>query len=771
MLTRIKSSNIENSTIKEEDLADSSVSVTKLKATGAASGHVLQVNFAGELEFVAPPLPTIYLDEICDVDVSTASVGQALVYNGINWVASTISGGSGGSGATILNDLLDVTISAPTTGQVLRYNGTLFVNSTVSYTDIAGKPTIPTNGSFTLLGLNDTSDTAVPFGILRWNSTGTGVDYSTTLPASTISGLSTVAISGAYNDLSGRPVLSTVAISGQYNDLIGKPALIATKITELTDATATAVNNGYLRWNASGTQVVYQAAIPSTSVSGLSVVATSGLYNDLSGKPILSPVATVGTLAALTDVNLSGVNNGQVLTYNLATSKWIPTTPVSGGGGGSTDFVSLTDTNDVVVPNGFLRWNGSGTQIDYTATISSANISGLSLVATSGSYGDLSSKPTIPSVLDDLSNVNAPSPSNGQVLSYNGSQWIASSVAGSGESNTASNTGTGAGIFYQKVGIDLQFKSIKGTGSVTVSATSNEITVDVPSSPTTLTGMSDVNIASPLNGQSLVYNTTLSKWTNQTISGGAGSFIGLSDTNDTPLANGFLRWNATGDNIVYQTLSTVATTGAYSDLTGKPALATVATSGDYVDLVNKPVYSPVASSGLINDLNDVTITTPATNQGLIYNGSQWVNGNLSATVATLDDIGDVALSGLAAGHSLQYNGTQWVNSSSAIKFGQIVYLSDGAGAIASVVSMPAGWGTISLSGGILTVSVPTAIHLISISTAIVNTSLGGRMSIRNLMTTTYTQLAADRQSIQLVINSGSTGSNSAQTGYVNISYV
>ena len=38
-------------------------------------------------------------------------------------------------------------------------------------------------------------------------------------------------------------------------------------------------------------------------------------------------------------------------------------------------------------------------------------------------------------------------------------------------------------------------------------------------------------------------------------------------------------------------LKTVAFTGAYSDLTGKPNLATVATSGSYNDLSNKPSYT------------------------------------------------------------------------------------------------------------------------------------------------------------------------------------
>lgn len=41
-------------------------------------------------------------------------------------------------------------------------------------------------------------------------------------------------------------------------------------------------------------------------------------------------------------------------------------------------------------------------------------------------------------------------------------------------------------------------------------------------------------------------------------------------------------------NTIKSWFSTVATSGNYSDLSGKPSLATVATSGEYNDLVNKP---------------------------------------------------------------------------------------------------------------------------------------------------------------------------------------
>lgn len=50
--------------------------------------------------------------------------------------------------------------------------------------------------------------------------------------------------------------------------------------------------------------------------------------------------------------------------------------------------------------------------------------------------------------------------------------------SGGGESNTASNIGTGAGVFAQKSGVDLQFKSIKASGGASVSSDSDSITID-----------------------------------------------------------------------------------------------------------------------------------------------------------------------------------------------------------------------------------------------------------------------------------------------------
>lgn len=56
-----------------------------------------------------------------------------------------------------------------------------------------------------------------------------------TFAAAAVTGLATVATSGAYTDLSGRPTLATVATTGAYTDLTGRPTLPTGAIVGTTD--------------------------------------------------------------------------------------------------------------------------------------------------------------------------------------------------------------------------------------------------------------------------------------------------------------------------------------------------------------------------------------------------------------------------------------------------------------------------------------------------------------------------------------------------------
>lgn len=91
-----------------------------------------------------------------------------------------------------------------------------------------------------------------------------------------------------------------------------------------------------------------------------------------------------------------------------------------------------------------------------------------------------------------------------------------------------------------------------------------------------------------------------SRWVCSSSGGGAGNDWGdiggvLSSQTDLQ--------NALNAKASISSLATVATSGVYSDLTGKPSLATVATSGAYSDLSGKPTLATVATSGAYSDLS------------------------------------------------------------------------------------------------------------------------------------------------------------------------
>jgi hypothetical protein len=100
---------------------------------------------------------------------------------------------------------------------------------------------------------------------------------------------------------------------------------------------------------------------------------------------------------------------------------------------GSTAFKNLTDVTSYVVgdANKFVKVNTTGTGLDYGV---------LAKVAETGSYTDLINKPTI--TLSTLTDVSISTPTNDQVLKYNGTSWINATVSSSTASGDKIETGT-----------------------------------------------------------------------------------------------------------------------------------------------------------------------------------------------------------------------------------------------------------------------------------------------------------------------------------------
>lgn len=168
-------------------------------------------------------------------------------------------------------------------------------------------------------------------------------------------------------------------------------------------------------------------------------------------------------------------------------------------------------------------------------------------------------------------------------------------------------------------------------GAGTADVTTTPITVASGGTGATTTAQARSNLGLTATGQDTTYAFRSNNLSDLASASSARTNLGLGTA--AVQNTGYFATAAQGslaDSAVQPgDLATVATTGAYSDLTGLPSLF----SGDYDDLSNKPTIPTN-----INDLGDVTITSASNGQVLSYNGTAWVNSTASGsgTVTSVD---------------------------------------------------------------------------------------------------------------------------------------
>ena len=142
--------------------------------------------------------------------------------------------------------------------------------------------------------------------------------------------------------------ISTVALTGNYNDLLNKPT-----IPSLTGyATETYVDNGLAL---------------KANTSSLATVATSGDYNDLLNKPTF--ISSLGSIGGHTDVDISTVapTNGQVLKWNSTSSAFEP-------GDAASSVSNLTDVDLTgLVNNSVLKYDSINSEWKVATDNDTAN--------------------------------------------------------------------------------------------------------------------------------------------------------------------------------------------------------------------------------------------------------------------------------------------------------------------------------------------------------------------------------------------------------------
>ena len=234
---------------------------------------------------------------------------------------------------------------------------------------------------------------------------------------------------------------------------------------------------------------------------------------------------------------------------------------------------STTALAGLMLPSDKTKLNGiaAGAEVnvnaDWNATKGDAQILNkptLATVATSGSYKDLTGKPTIPTVDVNKKYVDDQLATKADLEVYNAIDTKVDKVEGKGLSTNDYVTADKTKVTNINKVIEAATKNITATDiSITldkrnlVTNVVENIELNLPASTTALAGLMLPSDKTKLNG----------------IAAGAEVNVNAD-------------WNATkGDAQILNkpTLATVATSGSYKDLTGKPTIPTVDVNKKYVD--------------------------------------------------------------------------------------------------------------------------------------------------------------------------------------------
>lgn len=212
--------------------------------------------------------------------------------------------------------------------------------------------------------------------------------------------------------------------------------------------------------------------------------------------------------------------------------------------------------------------------IDSSHKLSASLVSGLAEVATSGSYNDLSNKPTIPAA-----QVNSDWTANSGVAQILNKPDLSIYAQTSSLGDCAYLDEDELSIAYSQVSGTPDLSIYAETADLATVATSGSYT-DLSNTPSIPSATSDLTndsgfITKDVND--LTYYTKTSSLAELTIS-------------SLPYETQYEAKGIKLDNVEY---NIVATSIEWSDVTNKPTFATVATSGSYNDLSDKPTIPTV----------------------------------------------------------------------------------------------------------------------------------------------------------------------------------
>lgn len=337
----------------------------------------------------------------------------------------------------------------------------------------------------------------------------------------------------------------------------------------------------------------------------------------------------------LNNVELSNLQNNQILIYDSTTSKWKNGTDVDQ----VPQFTVLNST--ISNPQNGQTWvyNGSNSKWENSTVVQTVSALGDTTIVNPADkevlkYNVNNSKWENEQVkLNEIFDVNITSLNTGAILRYNG---LTSKWENTDETNTL-NELTDVAILNPAMKHTLVYNTNTSTFQ------NQLLNID---------DLGDVDGSSLGNGKILQYNSTSAKWEVESLS------LSLSNLSDVTITNiqagNVLVWNGSAfvNNDQTDTIDELFDTN----------ISNIA-NGNLLKYNSSNSKWENATIG-INNLSDVTITNPQNNNILKYNSSSgaWVNGD-DLDVSTLDSLTNVTFTNLQNNNIIKYDSASstWVN--------------------------------------------------------------------------------------------------------------
>ena len=478
-----------------------------LKADGSTDSSTYSTFSGSYTDLTNKPTLVSNLNDLSDVDTTGATNGKIIKHNGTSWViADDQSGGAGGGGGNVAVGSIMIwsgaVVDIPTGWQLC--------NGTNGSPDLRDKFVIGAGDNYNVAATGGSKDSILVLHSHTINnhthsfsdSFSGNTDYFDTSHTHGFSNNATANVQTAYG------TGSNALYGGSTSAMNSGTVPISFTLSDTGGPSANSNHRHGFSGSVSGTT-------GNPSDTGTNNQGSSGTDANL---PPYYALCYIYCTAAGSNQNFVGLfdtpsshSNDKWLKSNGSALIW-----TDAPAGNNTTY----DLTGVATSNGFkTRLTGSDSTEDDVEFTPGGGIS----YTVTGNTCQISSVNTI-SGLSDVS-LNG-SPSNGQVLKYNGTNWTNDTDASGGgaDGNTTydlSGVATTNGAKVRLSGSDSTEDDVEFTAAGGISYSVSGSTIEI-SSLNTLSGLSDTTItSSPTNGWVLAYDTGDSKWKPAAPSSGA----------------------------------------------------------------------------------------------------------------------------------------------------------------------------------------------------------------------------------------------------------